>query len=455
MSSLQWLTNRFETKAADPFMIWRGQPYSYGTLLDAMAAWRRRLEKDQLASGTVVALEGDYAPDVIALLLVLIEFDAIIVPLTSAAQGHKAEFMAVVEAQVVISFAGSGAAEVRRLARQVTNPLTRTLIRQGAPGLVLFSSGSTGKNKAVLHNFLPLLTKFEVLRQPYVVLTFLLLDHIGGINTLLYALSTGSLVVSVASRDPDEVCAAIEQYRVELLPTSPTFLNLVLISEAYTRHDLSSLKRVTYGTEVMPARTLERIRQILPHVELSQTYGLSELGILRAKSRSSDSLWVKIGGEGYETKVQDGLLWIRARSSMLGYLNAPSPFDRDGWLNTGDAVEVDGEYIRILGRQCEVINVGGAKVYPAEVESVLLQMPNVRDVVVGSEPNAITGRVVVARVNLFVPEDIAQLRRRLREFCRDRLEPHKIPAKVAIATEDQYSDRFKKVRAVSHAHPSE
>jgi acyl-CoA synthetase (AMP-forming)/AMP-acid ligase II len=201
----------------------------------------------------------------------------------------------------------------------------------------------------------------------------------------------------------------------------------------------------------MPARTLERIREILPHVELSQTYGMSELGILRSKSRSSDSLWVKVGGDGYETKVQDDVLWVRARSSMLGYLNAPSPFDAEGWFNTGDVVEVDGEYIRILGRQSEIINVGGAKVYPAEVESVLLQMPNVRDAVVVGERNAITGQIVVAQVNLFAPEDISVLRRRMRDFCRDRLESHKIPAKVVIATQDQYSDRYKKMRPVSRA----
>lgn len=56
--------------------------------------------------------------------------------------------------------------------------------------------------------------------------------------------------------------------------------------------------------------------------------------ILRSKSKGPDSLWVKIGGEGYETKIVKGVLWIRAESSMLGYLNAPNPFDAEGWFNT-------------------------------------------------------------------------------------------------------------------------
>jgi len=248
------------------------------------------------------------------------------------------------------------------------------------------------------------------------------------------------------------VCQAIERHRVALLPTSPTFLNLLLISEAYSRYDLSSLCRITYGTEVMPPHTLRRLHEILPGVDLLQTYGLSEVGILRSKSRSADSLWVKVGGEDFETKIKDGGLWVRARSAMLGYLNAPSPFDDDGWFNTGDAVEVDGEYIRILGRKSELINVGGEKVFPVEVENVLLEMANVKDVAVTGAPNPITGQVVTAKFNLFNQEELPELRRRMREFCRGRLATYKIPAKIEIAEEAQYGERFKKMRG--HPVPS-
>jgi long-chain acyl-CoA synthetase len=191
---------------------------------------------------------------------------------------------------------------------------------------------------------------------------------------------------------------------------------------------------------------LQRIHEALPNVTLQQTYGLSELGILRSKSKSSDSLWVKVGGEGYETKIVDGILWLRARSAMLGYLNAPSPFDEEGWMNTGDMVEVDGEYIRILGRKSEIINVGGQKVFPSEVESVLLQMQNVKDAVVLGEPHPITGRIVIARVNLADPEDPREFKKRMFAFCREILPSYKIPVKVEISDQSQYNSRFKKMR---------
>jgi acyl-CoA synthetase (AMP-forming)/AMP-acid ligase II len=122
---------------------------------------------------------------------------------------------------------------------------------------------------------------------------------------------------------------------VELLPASPTFLNLLLLSKAYEGHDLSALKLITYGAEPMPSTTLAALRAVFPKIELRQTYGLIELGVLRAKSMSSDSLWVKVGGDGYDLRVVDGILQIKADSAMLGYLNAPSPFTEDGYFIPG------------------------------------------------------------------------------------------------------------------------
>ena len=106
-------------------------------------------------------------------------------------------------------------------------------------------------------------------------------------NTLLYTLSNAGCVVTVPDRSPDAVLSAVAKYGVELLPTSPTFLNLLILSEAYRRHQTGTLKTITYGTEPMPETTLRRSREIFPNVNFQQTYGLSEVGILRSKSRSS------------------------------------------------------------------------------------------------------------------------------------------------------------------------
>ncbi|MNN17395.1 putative acyl--CoA ligase YhfT [compost metagenome] len=278
-------------------------------------------------------------------------------------------------------------------------------------------------------------------------MSFLLFDHIGGLNTLFHTLSNGGTVICPNARTPQDICALIEKHRVEILPTSPSFLNLLLMTQAYQNYDLSSLKVVTYGTEVMPEYTLKQLHSTMPNVQLKQTYGLSELGILRTKSKDSGSLLVHIGGEGYQTKVVNDILFIKSETAMEGYLNAPQPFDEKGWVNTQDHVVVEGDYLRILGRRSEIINVGGRKVYPAEVEDVLIQMSEITDATVKGESNPILGSIVSAVVNVNEQLEIKELKQRIRAFCADKLEPFQVPVKVHIQEEALYSERYKKIRS--------
>lgn len=444
--ALTWLFEKMEQWREATAVVWQDRQITYGELLDRVAVWREELDRASIGSGRVVAVEAEFSPGACALLLALVDRSAIFVPITRAVAAHRNDFLRIAEVERVAVFDDSETWHWETRDVVPAHPLLRGLLDAGTPGLVLFSSGSTGDNKAVLSDFDRLLEKFKLSRQRMVTLTFLLFDHIGGVNTLFYTLSNGGTVVTVQSRSPEEICHLIERHKVELLPTTPTFLNLLLLSESYRTHDLSSLKLITYGTEVMPDSTLQRLHDTFPGVRLQQTYGLTELGILRSKSQDSSSAWVKVGGEGIETKVVDGTLWVRAQSAMVGYLNAPSPFDAEGWMNTEDLVDVNGEYVRFLGRKSQIINVGGAKVYPAEVESVLLQMPNIADATVYGQPNPITGRIVAARVTLREPEEISALTKRVRAFCRQHLAAYKIPVKVEMAATTQVSARFKKIR---------
>ena len=445
-SCLNHLLDVFEKNAPQAAIVWRDRSFTYRWMLDRIGHWRGRLESERVAAGTVAILEADFSPDSVSLLLALVERNCILVPLTRSVAAKKETFIRIAQGELVITIDDEDRTTLSRLPQAADHGHYRTLRALGHPGLVLFSSGSTGESKGVVHDITGLLEKFRIPRKRLRTITFLLYDHIGGINTLLYTLSNGGCLVTVQDRNPDSVLAAVERHRVELLPTSPTFMNLVLLSEAWKTRDLSSLRTVTYGTEPMPQSTLERFHAAMPDVELLQTYGLSEIGILRSKSRSSDSLWVRLGGEGFDLRVVDGMLEIKARSAMLGYLNAPSPFTPDGWLRTGDAVETDGEYVRILGRRSEMINVGGEKVFPAEVEGVLQLMDGVAEVVVHGQPNAITGHMVCAEVRLTSGEPVAEFRTRMRAFCKSRLAPYKIPQKVVLVEEPLHGGRFKKMR---------
>jgi long-chain acyl-CoA synthetase len=429
-----WLFERMAGWEGRTALVWRDQPWTFRALAEAAAEWQRRLDGIGMAAGASVALVGDFSPDACALMLALFARRAVAVPLRTPTTFHR-------EIACVGTVIELDPPRIQRYAAG-DHPLLAQLREQKTPGLVLFSSGSTGAAKASLLDLGRLLQRHREPRPPRTTLAFLQLDHIGGLNTLFHTLATGGTAVFCDARDPDSVCQAIARHRVQLLPTTPTFLRMLLISGAHHRHDLSSLALATYGTEPMPASTLASLHAELPGVALKQTYGLTELGILPTQSRG-DSLWLKVGGPGYETKIVSGTLWIRAATAMLGYLNAPSPFDAEGWFNTQDAVEVDGDYLRILGRASELINVGGEKVYPAEVESVLLQAANVSAAVVYGRRNPVTGQVVVARVTTTVPEDPGALRIRLLLFCRTRLAPFQVPALIEVSEGPLHGERFK------------
>jgi long-chain acyl-CoA synthetase len=448
-----WLFERIAEWRDELALAFRGKTWTYAELLQRANAFYDELARLGIGAGNVVVVEASFSPGAIGLLLALIRRGAVIVPVTPLSHVHLAQFESISEAQYTFVFDDQDAWTLTKHERVVENPLTLKLLERGHPGLVIFSSGSTGDPKAVLHDFAGLLEKFRKPGLRKSTLTFLLFDHIGGMDTLFNTLANGGMLITTPTREPDVVCRAIAEHRVHTLPTSPTFLNLLLISGAHREHDLSSLQVIAYGTEPMPETLLGRLREAFPNVKLVQTYGMSELGVLRTKSREAGSLWMKFSGEGFEVKIVDGMLWVRTPTAMLGYLNAPDLFDAEGWLNTEDAVEVDGEYVRILGRVTDLVNIGGQKVYPAEVENVLMTLPNVRDVAVYGEPHPMMGKILAARVNLIEPEPFEAFKKRLRAFCRERLPNYKIPAKIELTERDQFGTRMKKMRRQVSAGP--
>jgi len=429
-------------------IIWNNEVFDYKSLTNNINSWRKVINSKQINEGTVVALEGDFSPSSIALLLALIDKACIVVPLTNTSNNNEQRLFEIAQVEFVFRIDESDHVTSESYPNILVNNYYKAIRERKHPGLVLFTSGTSGKPKAAVHDILLLLEKFKTRRMALRTLNFLLFDHWGGLNTMFHILSNGGVVIATEDRNPENVCKLVEKHRIELLPASPTFLNLMLLSGAYANYDMRSLKIISYGTEPMPESTLKRLKIIFPEAKLLQTYGLIELGVMRSKSEKDDSLWVKVGGEGYKTRVVDGLLEIKAKSAMLGYLNAPSPFTEDGWFRTGDAVELKGEYIKILGRKSELINVGGDKVYPQEVEGVIQEMENVVDVTVYGEKNPILGNIVCAKVVLLKDENRKEFIIELKQFCAKRMKKFMVPVKVQFCDDKLYSNRFKKNRTV-------
>jgi acyl-CoA synthetase (AMP-forming)/AMP-acid ligase II len=446
---MQWIHDHLHALGKRHAFVCTDRIYTYALLQQAVQVWRFDLQRRQIPPGASVAVIGDYAPDVTALMLALIGNGNIVVPLTRETSPQHERFFALADVRHRFDF-GDGMPRYAAVPGSGSHPLLERLRDEGEGGLVLFTSGSTGQSKGAVLKVSALLQKYRDLapeqQRPLRTAAFLKLDHIGGINTLFATLFHGGAAIPMTDRSVEAVCAAVQQHRVELLPTTPTFINMLLFSQAHRTFDLGSLKVITYGTEPMPPSTLRAANEALPGVRFKQTYGSTELGIFATRSESSSSTWLQISPRDAAMKVHNGSLWIRSGSAMLGYLNAPHPFDEDGWYDTGDQVEVRGDYLRILGRKSEIINVGGEKVFPAEVESVLLEMGNVRDALVWSKHSPLTGHIVAATLSLNSPEHRASLQQRVYEHCAGRLQHYKIPRFVMAADKELIGNRLKKLR---------
>jgi len=444
--SADFLSKVFEQNKSKTAIIWKEKNYTYEFLTERISESALLLDDHSINNGSVVALQGDFSPNAIAILLSLIQRGCIIVPITKMTKQKRQKLLGIAEVEFLVEVDEKDNISFNQLSKISHLKYYEVIRNRKHPGLVLFSSGTSGEPKAAVHDFQGLLKKFETKRHPLRTINFLLFDHWGGLNTMLHMLSNGGTLITTEARSPEAICKLIENHKVELLPASPTFLNLLLLSGTHRDYNLDSLKIISYGTEPMPETTLHRLRATFPLVKLLQTYGLIELGVMRSKSENNGSLWVKVGGEGYQTRVVNGILHIKAESAMLGYLNAPSPFSDDGWFITGDEViEKDG-YIKILGRRSEIINVGGEKVYPQEIENVILKMENVAEVTVFAEKNLIIGNIVCANIRLIKSEDNKIFVSKLKKYCGKRMQNYKVPIKVNIIEKDHHNLRFKKTR---------
>ena len=323
---------------------------------------------DKIRQGDVVSLIGDFDAESIATLLNLLARGAVVVPLTNETSGQHDYFIHESHSQYV--FQKNNLVNVVSDSQEA-HPLLDSLRSKGHPGLILFTTGTTGRPKAILHDFIPFIARYKTPRPPLKAISFLLFDHIGGINTLLHMLFNLGKIVSIKERTVESVAKTIKDYSVELLPTTPTFLRMLSLYPGIGEKLGNSIKIISYGTERMDQPTLNRLADQFPNVDFRQTYGMSELGILRIKSKARDSLYMSVSGEGVETKIVDNILHIRAENRMLGYLNAPSPFDEEGWYCTKDIVASDEDgFLTITGRDSDVINIGGLKFMPSGRERV-------------------------------------------------------------------------------------
>lgn len=441
--SLQWLFDRLAGFGDQPFLTREHHTATYADLLEAMLDAETMAQRDPKR---ILVLQPDYDLHTVAILLAYLKAGHTVAPLTALPESTRTEYEGLCQASERIQVLDADVSRHAIADSDTPPPLIRRLQDNGRPGLVLFSSGTTGQPKAMVHDAGHFLAQYTDRRSRRMsILLFLLFDHIGGLNTLFGSLASGMHMIAPTLREPDVIAQLIQKHQIAILPTTPTFLNLLLMSRAHERFNLSSLRIITYGAEAMPEALLKRLRTAFPKVKFVQTFGTSETGIAKTSKATAGAGQLVIDDPNQEYRIVDGELWLRSRTQILGYLNTDDQrITDDGWFMTGDLVEeIQPGTLRILSRKNDLINVGGEKVYPSEVESFLMEMPQVAACKVYGQANPITGNAVAADVVPSSDMPPTDLRSAIRRHVRAHLPRHKAPVTINIVDALAMSKRFK------------
>jgi acyl-coenzyme A synthetase/AMP-(fatty) acid ligase len=320
---------------------------------------------------------------------------------------------------------------------------------------ILLTSGTTGRPKMVLHTLASLTGAIGASESHTEVIwgTFYDIRRYGGLQIYLRAVLTRS---SLLLTGPRELVANFLQRAGEAGVThisgTPSHWRRALMSP---EADRIAPRYIRLSGEIADQAILNSLRSFYPDAEISHAFATTEAGVAFdvRDALSGFPASMLTGTRGVDLKVVDATLRVRSSRTAERYLgeNPPVLKDPEGFVDTGDVLELrDGRY-HFQGRRDGVINVGGLKVHPEEVEAVLNRHPQVRLSLVKTKKNPITGALVVADVLLKDPstpegEQARALQQTIKQFCRESLAPHKVPAAISFVPALAISETGKLVR---------
>jgi acyl-CoA synthetase (AMP-forming)/AMP-acid ligase II len=302
---------------------------------------------------------------------------------------------------------------------------------------LLFTSGTTGRPKMVRHTLASLT---GAIKRPapdaaMVWSTFYDIRRYGGLQIFLRAMvDGGSLILSDADEPVAEFLARLGERGVTHISGTPSHWRRALMSPAF---GAIAPRYIRLSGEIADQNILDALRAARPQARISHAYASTEAGV---------GFDVTDGREGFpatfldgqdepQMKVVDGSLRIRSNRAAWGYVGGTALADDDGFIDTGDMVEGRGDRYYFVGRKGGIINIGGLKVHPEEVEAVINTHPAVQMSLVRARKNPVTGAIVVADIVLKRTGRERQddaLKSEVATLCRERLAQHKVPAIITV-----------------------
>ena len=304
---------------------------------------------------------------------------------------------------------------------------------------LMLTSGTSGVPKIVGHT-LEALTGAIVAdgpaRNAAVWATFYDIRRYGGLQIFLRAIvGGGSMVLSSPGEALADHVARLQARGVTHISGTPSHWRKLLMSGATSSF---TPRYVRLSGEIADQAVLDGLRDAFPAASVGHAYASTEAGVGFAVNDGREGFPAEIVGnvsDGVEMKVEDGSLRIRSKRTAHAYVGrtAAELTDSDGFVDTGDMVELRGDRYHFVGRRGGIINIGGLKVHPEEIEAVINRQPEVRMSRAKSRRSPITGGIVVADVILADNVDAGrgdEIRARILADCKASLAPHKVPAVI-------------------------
>lgn len=290
--------------------------------------------------------------------------------------------------------------------------------------VTLYTSGTTGVPKKVSHNFKSM-TRFVKLskRNKESVWGFAYNPtHIAGIQVFLQALLNGNPIIRLFGLKTIDIYNEIKNTFITHISATPTFYKLLLPCDK----SFSSVERITSGGEKFNEKTFKQLTEVFPNAKLTNVYASTEAGTLFASQNDIFSVLSE-----YEDliRIEDNELIIH--NSLMGNTDSK----KDDWYHTGDVIDIISQKplkFRFLNRKSEMINVGGYKVNPHEVEEAILAFSEIKNVRVYPKTNSILGNIICCEV---VADNQDVTENAIRNFLQSKIQEFKIPRIIRFVEE--------------------
>jgi acyl-CoA synthetase (AMP-forming)/AMP-acid ligase II len=441
-----WLRKHASSKPEHPAVISYAGSITWRTLHDRVLRAANGLREKGIAAGDVVALQLPNIPEFLIAHLAIARLGAVMCTVHMPYRGAEIETI----------LAHSGA----KLFLTAAYPFEKLEAGEPLPGdtgpdardpfLLLYTSGTTASPKAVPHAYRTMLGNSRLGAQEHGltarsrVLCPAPFSHLYGLYSLHCAWSVGACTILLPAFKPDELALAVERWKPTALWTAPAHVAACRNAGLFDKHDWSSLRLAIVSGSMAPPALVRDFGWTLPGCAVTQLWGMTELqaALYTRPSDGAEAAATSAGrpSPGTQVRISDeGELQVRGPLTFSGYHNNPEAnadaFTPDGWFRSGDLAERRGENYTITGRIKDIINRGGVKFNPADVEALLDAHPQILQSAIVPMPDPVLGEKACAFITVKPGCDAPHLQEVINYLLAMQIARNKLPERLVVIPE--------------------